>query len=527
MLGQFMMRRLKDLSIKKKLNLLVTVTAGVATLLCCGAFVVKDAKMIRESKVRQLSALASVVGQNSTAALTFDDPSHGTELLSSFRKQPTVTFACLYDARGKVFATYGDTAWNIPPPKPPGSEFTDGNHLDVTARVEEDGEFLGTIFLRASMEDLQTEFFQDILITAFVMVVAIAASVLLSSRLQRGISLPVLRLANAAQRVSTSGDYSIRVRKEARDELGTLYDEFNGMLDRIARGEKELKDTQRRLVDTARQAGMAEVAIGVLHNVGNVLNSINVSAALVTERLRKSRFSRLRQTVDLIGRHQADLPQFLCEDEKGKLVPGYLVKLTEHLDGERKGMLDELAALTENIDHVKTIVAMQQSYAGAGGMKETVTLPALNEDAVKLNADGLRDNGVEVVRDFAEIPDVRLDKHRLLQVLVNLLTNARDAVIAGRQEGRRIVIRISEPKQNRVHIDVSDNGVGIPAENLTRIFSHGFMSKRHGHGFGLHASANAVKEMAGRITAASSGSGHGATFTVELPFVPATETIAA
>jgi two-component system NtrC family sensor kinase len=518
-----MIQRLRDRSIKKKLNGLVTVTAGVATLLCCGAFVVKDAMILRESKVRQLSALASVVGQNSTAALTFNVPSNGTELLSSLGKQPAIKFACLYNEQGKVFATYGDTAWDIPPPRPPGNVFTADNHLDVTERIEEAGVFVGTIYLRARMDDLQKQFSQNVLITALVLIVSMAAAVLLSSRLQRGISLPILRLADTAQTISSSGDYSIRVRTEARDELGTLYDEFNGMLDRIARGEKELQDTQQRLVDTARQAGMAEVATGVLHNVGNVLNSINVSAALITDRLRQSRLPRLRQTVELISQHQGSLEHFFGEDEKGKRLPSYLAKLADHLDHEHELLLDELAALGENLDHVKTIVAMQQSYAGVGGMEETISLAELIDDALKLNADGLRDKGIQVVRNFAELPPVRLDKHRLLQVLVNLLTNARDAVTAGRQDQRRIVIRTTEPSDERVRIEVSDNGIGIPKENLTRIFSHGFTSKRHGHGFGLHTAANAIQEMEGHITAASGGPGQGATFAIELPFVPALE----
>ena len=121
------------------------------------------------------------------------------------------------------------------------------------------------------------------------------------------------------------------------------------------------------------------------------------------------------------------------------------------------------------------------------------------------------------------MPQVQVEKQKVLQILVNLMRNARDALVESGRQGP--AIDLAHPNRRRsdekkVVIEVIDNGVGIEEENLTKIFSHGFTTKRHGHGFGLHSSANAAKEMGGNLTAHSDGPGRGAVFTLELPFMP-------
>jgi len=557
-----MKRSFKDFSINHKLNLLVITAGGVALLLSCGAFVVNDYRILRASKVRQLSALATVLGSNSTAALTFDDPSTGAEILASLRMQPTVEFACLHNARGEVFAKYGygPAAHHTPPPPGrSGYRFTKGGYLDVTHQIIQDEELIGTIYLHASMVDLREQLFQYVKIVAIVMGVSLSGSILLSRRMQRVISLPILRLADAAQQISRAGDYSIRVEREADDELGTLYDEFNEMLDQIQRAEKELQtahdelelrveqrtrqlseanldlsreiaereraeqeleQTHQRLVETARQAGMAEIATGVLHNVGNVLNSVNVSATLVSDRLRSSRVSDLGRAVEMMSRHAADLGSFLTEDEKGKLLPDFLAMLAERLHQERAALLEELQSLIDNVDHVKTIVAMQQSYAGVVGVVEAVSLTKLVDDALKLNVSSFEKHDIDVHREYAELPEVRVEKQKLLQILVNLIANAKDSLIESSGRSRELTVRIQPEGEDLLQIAVSDNGVGISGGDLTRVFSHGFTTKPDGHGFGLHASANAAREIGGNLTAYSEGPNRGATFILEFPFHP-------
>ncbi len=559
------MRYFRDLSINAKLNLSALVAGGAALLLASTALIFNDYNLIRSSKVQQLSALANVLGAHSTAALTFDDPAAAKELLSSLSLQPTIRFACVFNAKGRVFATYHgkEEAPNFspPPPRPAGYEFA-GKYLDITQEIIRDGERVGTVYLHSSMTDLNDQLIRNVTTVAAVMLAAILVMFFFSSRLQQTVSQPILQLARIAQMISQNRDYSTRVEKFANDELGTLYDEFNAMLDEIQRNERELQQAHnqlemrveertrelsqanlqlsseigerkraeaeleavhQQLLDAARKAGMAEVATGVLHNVGNVLNSINVSATLVADRLRNSKLFELTRALDLMNQHTATLGSFLTEDERGKRVPGFLRLVATHMNRDHATILDELNSLTKNVDHIKTIVAMQQSYAGAAGVMELVSLAELVDDALRLNASSFDKYHIELIRDYADIPEVRMKKQKLLQILMNVMTNAKDSLLESTSEDRRLIVRIrvdEEPDPPRVLIEVLDNGVGIPRENLNRVFSHGFTTKRNGHGFGLHSSANAAKELGGTITAHSDGPGRGALFTVELPFKP-------
>ena len=559
------MRLLTNLSIKTKLNVLVLVAAGAALSLASVMLLVNDANLIRSSKIKQLSALANVLGANSTAALSFDDSSAAREVLSSLTLHPSVQFACLYNAKGRLFASYrreGTAEFSPPPPGKPGHEFVAGHFLDITQTVTQGTERIGTVYLHASMEDLYGQLASDVVIVSIVMIASMCLAILLSSWLQRIVSVPILQLTQTAHTISESGDYSIRVHRDANDELGALYHKFNGMLDQIqrskqelesahqwlecrveertrqlsqanvelskqitdrTRAEQELQRLHQELLVTARKAGMAEVATGVLHNVGNVLNSINVSATLVTDHLRNSRISDFFRALELINRHESDLGSYLTHDEKGKLIPGFLRMLASRLNNDCELMKKELQSLIKNIDHIKAIVTMQQSYAGVSGFVETVSLEELIEDAIRMNVPSLQKHDIQLTREYDDLPEVRLEKQKLLQILVNLMTNAKDALVESGTRDRRLTVRIyaDKPREGAlVRIEVRDNGVGIAKQDLTRIFSHGYTTKRHGHGFGLHSSAIAARGLGGTLSVRSDGLGHGAVFTLELPYNP-------
>jgi signal transduction histidine kinase len=255
------------------------------------------------------------------------------------------------------------------------------------------------------------------------------------------------------------------------------------------------------------------VATSVLHNVGNVLNSVNVSAAMVAGQVRQSKAGQLAKAAALLQAH-ADK---LAADPKAHQLPGYLTQLAQHLAAEQTQMLGELDSLTQNIEHIKQIVAMQQSYATASGVVESVPIKDLVEDALRMNTAALTRHAVQVVREFGEVPPLTVDKHKVLQILVNLIRNAKYALDESGRADKRLTLRVGMNGDPFVHIAVSDNGVGIPAENLTRIFQHGFTTRKDGHGFGLHSGALAAQEMGGRLTVHSEGLGHGAAFTLELP----------
>lgn len=286
---------------------------------------------------------------------------------------------------------------------------------------------------------------------------------------------------------------------------------------RVEERTRELKDTQSELLDTARQAGMAEIATNVLHNVGNVLNSVNISADLVSRKLRGSKAQGLGKAMQLINDHQGDLGTFLTEDAKGKLLPGYLNQLVDAIALEQQSMTEELAQLTKSVDHIKDIVATQQSYAGANSLMEPLHISELLEDALRMNSGALTRHHVTVVKEYSDVPQVMGDKHRLLLILINLISNAKYAMsdLSNRQRQMTLGVKIVEDKI--LQVSVKDDGEGIAEENMTRIFAHGFTTRKEGHGFGLHSCALAAIEMNGHLTAHSDGPGKGALFTLQIP----------
>lgn len=277
-----------------------------------------------------------------------------------------------------------------------------------------------------------------------------------------------------------------------------------------------LTQTRQQMLEASRQAGLAEVATGVLHNVGNVLNSVNVAASYLADNLKRSKVANLNKVVALLREHEPDLEHFLTHDEKGKNIPLYLAQLGEHLATEQTAALQELDELQKNIAHIKDIVSLQQGYAKMSGLAEPLAATDLVADALKMNATSFRRHDIKIVQDFAATPLLTVEKHKALQILVNLLRNAMQACDDSGRAEKILTLRIAQTS-GRVRLAVSDNGVGIPAENLKRIFSHGFTTKKDGHGFGLHSCALAAKEMGGALTVHSAGPGFGATFTLELP----------
>jgi len=283
------------------------------------------------------------------------------------------------------------------------------------------------------------------------------------------------------------------------------------------RAEQELHETHQKLVEASRQAGMAEVATSVLHNVGNVLNSVNVSATVVADSVRNSSASHLGRVAELLTQKRDNLGAYLTTDPAGSKLPAFLSQLAGQLEIEKTGVLGELEQLGRNIEHIKDIVAMQQNYATAAGVSQTVSVADLVDDSIRMNAGALTRHEVRLVREYETQPVIEVDTHKVMQILVNLIRNAKYACDDARRDDKQMTLRITNDEKT-VRIAVIDNGIGIPAENLTRIFSHGFTTRKEGHGFGLHSGALAAVELGGALLVHSDGPGCGATFTLELPF---------
>jgi PAS domain S-box-containing protein len=290
--------------------------------------------------------------------------------------------------------------------------------------------------------------------------------------------------------------------------------------------ESELESLHKQLLETSRHAGMAEVATSVLHNVGNVLNSVNVSASVVGEQVRSTNLDRLSKAISLLQENRSDLSGFFKQEEKGAKLISFLEALFVILKKERETVQREVDALTKNVEHIKKIVSMQQSYAKVSGVIEIVNPVELIEDSLRMHEAAFQRHAVKIVRDYSDTPKIAIDRHKLIQILVNLFSNAKYACDCNDPSNRVIRVCLNAVGNDRIRIEVIDNGMGIAEENVTRIFSYGFTTRKTGHGFGLHSGALAAKDLGGSLHAASKGPGQGAAFILELPveYTPATKT---
>ena len=292
--------------------------------------------------------------------------------------------------------------------------------------------------------------------------------------------------------------------------MGTMQTALREMMNK-------LQEAQAKLVASARQAGMAEIATNVLHNVGNVLNTVNVATDMMNTRLRTSKLKGLARAVQMMDEHAGELGEFLTQDTKGKLLPTYLRELSRTLESEHEILMEELRVLSKSIDHINKIVASQQSYAGRQSIVESLSLREVIDDALRMHSGALTHHKVDVVKNLPELPALLLDRHRLLQILVNLISNAKHAVDGPTVPNPCIRLDALLVNEHMLRITIADNGEGIAPENLIRIFTHGFTTRSKGNGFGLHSSVLAAQEMGGSLTAHSDGLGKGAIFTLELP----------
>ena len=528
-----MFRRLRHMPIQRKLRLVVLATCTAALCVASGALFAFQFYTFNRDFRLDLTALAEIIASHSTAAVQFKNDDDAREILTALRAKPHIIGAEITLADGTSLAAIGHTHHYRDPKLPPDPGFReDGFDLLYVHPIILDRERIGTLFLHADYAGQAAQLQRIFVGTLFtILAISFLVAVLVSWKLERVILGPIQHLADTAHRIASKNDYSVRAPKVVDDEVGSFTDSFNSMLDQIQtrdtallheiaerkRTEAHLHDAQQQLIDASRQAGMAEIATGVLHNVGNVLNSVNVSANLIAERLGPARTGNLLKATALLRAQDGRLGDFLTDDPKGRLLPGYLADLGELLDDERRTARGELDLLTKNIEHIKDIVAMQQTYARVSGVVEVLPVAGLVEDALRLSMDSLERHGVSLVRDFTPVPPVAADKHKALQILINIIRNATLAMDEGGADEKRLTIAIAPKDARSIAIRLTDTGVGIPAENLTRIFSHGFTTRQNGHGFGLHSAALAAQQMGGQLLAHSAGPGRGATFIFELP----------
>lgn len=315
----------------------------------------------------------------------------------------------------------------------------------------------------------------------------------------------------------------IEQHKQAEEQLAIKTAMLQTQIEERKRIEAQVEESHKQLLHSTRMAGMAEMANSVLHNVGNVLNSANMLTSLISEHVRSTKTSTLLKTTSLLSEHRQDLGDFLTHDEHGKFVPELLNQLAANLEENRNRVIVKVDALAESVQHIKEIISMQQKYARVSTPTEKVMITEVVDDALRLSSAAFARGGIFISRQYETKMVMDIDRHKLLQILFNLLENARHACAEDRRSNRQVTILVSEAAQERVRISVADNGVGIAAEYLPRLFSQGFFIRKDGHGFGLHSSALAAQDMGGTLSVQSDGLGKGAVFILEIPLNPISE----
>ena len=509
--------RLRDAPISGKLRITILLTCAAALLCATAAMFAIQYHAFQRAYWEEVQAAAEAAANSLPAALARDNSDGARRILQALIGERHIVGARFVLKDGSVLADEGNGTGGA----------------SRAAGIVADGETIGTLELRTDFS-AQVMKMLGLHVVLFVaaLVIAFLVAVLVSERLFRSIVDPIKTLGDTARQIAARDDYSLRAAKSGEDEVGAFTDTFNSMLAQIQgrdqelrreiaereRAEQEVQRIHEELMEASRQAGMAEVATGVLHNVGNVLNSVNLSATLVAEKLEPDHVGKLVRAANLLrDKDSAALADFLANDPKGKVLPLYLAEATAQLAAERAEAVAELALLKTNIDHIKDIVARQQNHARIAGLVEPADLAGLIEEALRMTRADIERSGIAIERDFAEVPLVMADRHQVLQIFVNLIRNARQAIDEANPPERTLTVAVRRQDARYVQAVFTDTGQGIVPENLTRIFSHGFTTREQGHGFGLHIAALAAQQMAGSLSAQSSGPGRGATFILELP----------
>jgi len=436
----------------------------------------------------------------------------------------------------------------------------DPDNVDTTIPRE----FLGTIRYGISTVQLDAARFeakeaslQIMLITLLVLVllgcIAIFFVYIATRYTARLIIDPLAELSQATVSIA-EGDYESPITIETDNEIGVLSHSFDAMRikikevlgqliahqnelndkninliitqdelkdlnlhleDKVKERTAELKSVQKELIETARAAGMAEVAINVLHNIGNVINSVSVANQDNYTLLKHSRLPALIKTNELISRNHEQIGDYLTVDAKGKKIPQLLEKLGTALNKENQSLQENTHRMMQSIAMIGNIISTQQKYVKDNLYRDELDLQSIIEESLDLQSSTFNKHAIHVTTDFHPVPTILADKAKLHQIFTNLLINAKQALLDNLPDNREINIKLFTEKQTSI-FEIRDNGMGISQDLLSHIFQHGFTTKKNGNGFGLHSCANLINEMGGSIEVASDGPGKGAGFTIKL-----------
>ena len=306
--------------------------------------------------------------------------------------------------------------------------------------------------------------------------------------------------------------------EELKEENEQLRTELTRKISEIEKIAERLRKAEEELEEKSQNEGMAEIAAGVLHNVANVLSSVNSSNTFIQDTAKYSKVDGLIKANKLLREHIDHIDQFIFEDPRGKKLLNYYLKLEEPLRKEREDIVSQSERLDEKISIINDVITAQQSHAMSGQITSETVLSEIVESTLSLQEDLLADYELDVTTDLKAKTPVIAQRSKLIHVLVNFIKNAGESMEENHPENKKLTIKTWEDSY-KVYLSVTDNGLGIKGENIDKIFSHTYTTKKKGHGFGLHSSANYMKEMGGKIKVSSEGRGKGTTFTLVFPII--------
>jgi signal transduction histidine kinase len=445
--------------------------------------------------------------------------------------ESSITAAYLFDKNNNLFSSYGvDPAEKVALPQFGESLLRFDDDVKLYFKLRQDGEVIGTLLLKGNTRNLYSEFRSYSIVVATVMFACFILTLILSNLFQKSFSAPIVLLVSLVKKVSGSGDYSLRIGDKlgtiATEEFNVLAREFDKMLSGIQTRDElikqanqtlefkieerslELKKVQKIALQNAHSLGMAEISNGILHNIGNIVNSANISISEISSVLTDSKMVGFLKANDLLKNNKNNLEFYLTQDPSGKLLPQYFLHIGEVISRELEKVNLETQNLAKKIHLIKDVVITQQSYARGDILNEEIHMAKLLEEIISMQNSSFSRHSIQIVRKFQEIPTVQSQKIKVSHILLNLLKNAKEAMDSTDASKRILTVETEyDEKNGLVLVKVSDTGEGILPENLNKIFNHGFTTKKKGHGFGLHFCANAMKEMGGSLTVQNNTTG--------------------
>jgi len=514
-----------SINVKVSLILVTAITA----VMCC-YMIYSGAKMNREmeSELKKISEIETIrLSENLVLPLWNFEPDVAENVLRTAMLEKHLYGAIVWDNDEIFTSLIRNDEWDVVK----NDQKINGDYIYLQRVINKEDEIIGTIDLyitkRFFQENLKKSIVEMILTTVFVDIIIV---LVLFVSLTKIFIKPVNIISSWAFNITgETGDLTTELDVMSHDEIGRLADSLNVMSKKLYQYQEHLEDlvlirtreldaAQKELVEKAHKAGMADIATGTLHNIGNILNSVQTSTSVMQDNVKNSNLTGFQKAVRMLADHMDCIEDFILHDPKGIKLLVYIQKLGGQFDKEFDDYGYHLNRLKDNINAITEIIRAQQTYAGAGGFNEKINLKKLVLDAITMLSVKSEKLGIEITMESTDIPDVYVQKTKLIHVMINLLKNAQESIIDSKNEEKtiRIVIDLDQMKQN-VLIQVSDSGTGLTRDEAKIIFSHGYTTKDDGHGFGLHSSANYMTEMRGKLWADSPGKGHGSTFILQLP----------